>query len=1495
MLRNTGQLWLLALFTAMPLANASTEKECVDEGRCALRVPAAKPDLPHDGQSYTYGYSPYSRYGRNYPCTVFPAQHDNPALDGNAASAAAVMQEVIGATYLGIDAEPSACYCSDGQIRPEIYVRPVPDQQCGQWATEASPRLENECGTYSPAAPKFYQLGDTNIFELENSYRASWGRACPEGDSDLGWVTINRSRTLACPAGTEEELVGSWQWGCVCDGACPGTPNQPVTGEKEFGCAGDSNTVGNPCNATTGNKYQNETDYSGGVLTWSRHYNSGSNLNGPLGFGWSHDFNRQLDIQDVDSLAMRRGSGQVLRFTRSNDLWSSDADVDPLLINNVNGFLVTHPGGEQEQYDAAGQLTWQQSPAGLRTLFSHSNGLLAGVTGPYGHTLSLVYDANQRISTVTDSGGGVISYSYDSNGNLISATRADGSLRTYHYEDATHSHALTGITDANGARFATWAYDGDGKAILSEHAVTTNGIGQEQFTLNYDSTTQTTVTNAAGDSEQITFSENLGVRNLTSRVFTADSKGISQTFDANNNKISRTDAESNTTAYTYNAFNQRTSMTEATGTAEARTTTYAYLSDDLDLPVTVTRDGVSGAQTHVTTTQYDAALNPTSITQSGFDASGSPVIRQTHVGYDGDGRLISIDGPRTDVSDLTTLTYHDCTSGNECGQLATTTNALGQTNSYTSYNPHGQVTNLTDANGIITHLAYDARQRLVQQTINGSRITDYSYDGVGQLTQLTLPDGTGFIYNHDDAHDLTRITDSAGHFTEYSYDAKGNRTTVTVQSSGGVIARDLQRGYDLRDYLIQLNDGSSSYNQTNDALGNTTDASDAKNQSATHSFDALNRLLDTTDRAGGTTASQFDVADRTTEVAAPNGAVTQYSYDDLDNLLSKQSPDRGAVTYQYDSVGNLTQLTDARGITVSYSYDALNRLTLTDYPGSDEDITYQYDSCAKGIGRLCQVTDQSGISSYQYSSFGEITQISKNEFGQTFITAYQYDPAGRISQLTYPSGRIVTYGRDARGLISDVTTTFAGTTGPVVSSRQYRADGLLTGQTLGNGLIQTRSFDTQARMTSQSLGTLWDQTLTHDPNGNLTDRNVNSATGTQTDLFSYDTLDRITDDTTQRGAFVYTYDASGNRLSKQIDGNSKTYDYTADSNRLTQANNKTVVLDAAGNTLTDKNGKREFAYNQGGRLSQYTEEGALKAIYTYNAFGQRTRKVKQTDIGAVTFTYHYDLQGHLIAEYKNGNLIRDYLWADDEPLMQVKIKQSNGKVGRTTWITTDHLLTPRIGTDENQTIVWKREGAAFGQANADKDPDGDGKDRNIRLRFPGQLADGESGLFYNWNRYYDPGTGRYITSDPIGLAGGINTYGYVGGKPLVRIDPRGLDDIMVHGFNVDNLPGTPAEAAAMQSSPLPPNANVIGLYGEAWVEFMSAVVTVNGARVITSCATKLLKVKPIQKLACTLGFTMAICQGKGDVAHDIVQQVKRSNDIAQGSRVSQRVTTHAPK
>jgi RHS repeat-associated protein len=106
----------------------------------------------------------------------------------------------------------------------------------------------------------------------------------------------------------------------------------------------------------------------------------------------------------------------------------------------------------------------------------------------------------------------------------------------------------------------------------------------------------------------------------------------------------------------------------------------------------------------------------------------------------------------------------------------------------------------------------------------------------------------------------------------------------------------------------------------------------------------------------------------------------------------------------------------------------------------------------------------------------------------------------------------------------------------------------------------------------------------------------------------------------------------------------------------------------------------------------------------------------------------------------------------------------------------DHLGTPRVATNEANVVVWRNLPTAepFGMALPEEDPDGDGRATVINLRFPGQYFDRETQLHYNYFRDYDPGTGRYVQSDPVGLAGGINTYSYVSSDPLRFIDPLGL-------------------------------------------------------------------------------------------------------------------------
>lgn len=177
----------------------------------------------------------------------------------------------------------------------------------------------------------------------------------------------------------------------------------------------------------------------------------------------------------------------------------------------------------------------------------------------------------------------------------------------------------------------------------------------------------------------------------------------------------------------------------------------------------------------------------------------------------------------------------------------------------------------------------------------------------------------------------------------------------------------------------------------------------------------------------------------------------------------------------------------------------------------------------------------------------------------------------------------------------------------------------------------------------------------------------------------------------------------------------------------------------------------------------------LLATYYYDYRGRRSRKVTPTE----TTIYLYDLWDHLLGEFNGtGSPLRTYIWKDDTPVAVIL----HGTPEKVLYLETDHLNTPIAARDENAKLVWKWESDAFGSTLPNEDPDGDGVKTTINLRFPGQFYDKESGFHYNHHRYYDPVIGRYLSSDPIGLAGGRNSFGYVGGNPLSITDPRGLDN-----------------------------------------------------------------------------------------------------------------------
>jgi len=194
---------------------------------------------------------------------------------------------------------------------------------------------------------------------------------------------------------------------------------------------------------------------------------------------------------------------------------------------------------------------------------------------------------------------------------------------------------------------------------------------------------------------------------------------------------------------------------------------------------------------------------------------------------------------------------------------------------------------------------------------------------------------------------------------------------------------------------------------------------------------------------------------------------------------------------------------------------------------------------------------------------------------------------------------------------------------------------------------------------------------------------------------------------------------------------------------------------------------RQFIYNQANRLSEYIEDGETVARYTYNALGQRSRK----ELDAATTLFHYAGTQLLSETDGAGNTEKEYIWLGTRPISQI---ESNGLL---TYLHTDHLLTPRIGTSDAQIKVWSWEGEAFGEAHAQGPIE-------VNLRFPGQYFYSETGQHYNYFRDYAPGHGRYVQSDPIGLSAGVNLYVYAASNTHRFLDPFGLKERPVFDLEI---------------------------------------------------------------------------------------------------------------
>ena len=542
-------------------------------------------------------------------------------------------------------------------------------------------------------------------------------------------------------------------------------------------------------------------------------------------------------------------------------------------------------------------------------------------------------------------------------------------------------------------------------------------------------------------------------------------------------------------------------------------------------------------------------------------------------------------------------------------------------------------------------------------------------------------------------------------------------------------------------------------------------ATDPAGHSHSYLVDGFHHVTQHNDPAGKSTLYRYDANGALTKITDPRSKGTIYTRNGFGDVVSLVSPDTGTTTFSYDSAGNVLTRKDAKGQTLTYHYDALNRLTDVSSSVSGESATtLSYDGTLNGKSRLTGINEPSGNTVFDYNNEGLLNSAvwtpgnANSNNPSPYQIRYTYDAAGRLTTLTYPSGLTVNYARDADGQVTGITATTAdGVTTQLASDIQYKPFGPMQHLVYGNGLIENRRLNANYQVENITAGTVLNLSYSYGPQGNILTvaDNLNPAYG---HVVSYDALDRLLTSSGWYGVYSFEYDATGNRTAITRSGTKDAYTLSTSNNWLTKTglSATSYSVDATGNLI--KRGTDTFAYDSQNRLTSATVSGTT-AQYQYNIAGQRVAK---TVAGQTTY-YLYGQDGQLLAEADAGTqkITRQYIWLGNKPVAYLF-----GDKGY--YVHTDNTDTPQVLTDSQQKVVWTTQTYPFGKQQYSGSI-------AFNLRYPGQYFDEETGLHYNGHRYYDPNTGRYITSDPIGLAGGLNTYAYVGSNPLGFVDPLGLD------------------------------------------------------------------------------------------------------------------------